>query len=79
MAEWAVFPSKRTEDDFDEWRQEQGVAHVVEVRRIRQSVEERSEVLDPLHTVMLGLWRKLAARNWHGSRRLRTGEVKPRP
>src|SRR5437764_10148494 len=28
---------------------------------VSQSVEERSEVLDPLHTVMLGLWRELAA------------------
>ena len=32
-------------------------AHVLEARRIGRSPEERSEVLDPLHVVMLGLRR----------------------
>src|SRR4051794_21640150 len=35
-------------------------ADVLETRRIRGSSERRREVLDPLHVVMLGLWRKLA-------------------
>jgi hypothetical protein len=38
-------------------------AHVLEARRIRRSPEERSEVLDPLHVVMLGLRRELADRH----------------
>src|SRR5882724_7432057 len=37
--------------------------HVLEVRRIRRSPEKRSEVLDPLHVVMLGLRRELADRH----------------
>src|SRR5919201_2048844 len=38
-------------------------AHVLEARRIRRSPEERSEVLDPLHVVVLGLWGQLADRH----------------
>jgi len=30
-------------------------ARILEARRIRRSPEERSEVIDPLHVVMLGL------------------------
>src|SRR5919198_2275221 len=38
-------------------------AHVLEARRIRRSPEKRSEVLDPLHVVMLGLRCELADRH----------------
>ena len=38
-------------------------AHVLEARRIGRSPEERREVLDPLHVVMLGLRRELADRH----------------
>jgi hypothetical protein len=38
-------------------------AHVLEARRIGRSPEERSEVLDPLHVVMLGFGRKFADRH----------------
>src|SRR5215472_14584678 len=38
-------------------------AHVLEGRRIRRSPNKRSEVLDPLHVVMLGLGRELADRH----------------
>src|SRR5207244_11940301 len=38
-------------------------AHVLETRRVRRSAEERGEVLDPLHIVMLGLRRELADRH----------------
>src|SRR6266704_1219368 len=38
-------------------------AHVFEARGIGRAAEERSEVLDPLHVVMLGLRRELADRH----------------
>src|ERR1700686_1980924 len=38
-------------------------AHVLEARGLGGSAEERSEVLDPLHVVMLGLRRELAYRH----------------
>src|SRR4249920_4184634 len=37
--------------------------HVFEVRGIGRAAEESSEVLDPLHVVMLGLRRELADRH----------------
>src|ERR1700744_3217881 len=38
-------------------------AHVFEARGIGRAAEESSEVLDPLHVVMLGLRRELADRH----------------
>src|ERR1700720_3345859 len=38
-------------------------AHVFEARGIGRAAEESGEVLDPLHVVMLGLWRELADRH----------------
>ena len=38
-------------------------AHVLEARRVGRAAEERGEVLDPLHVVMLGLRRELADRH----------------
>src|ERR1035438_421144 len=37
--------------------------HVFEARRVGRAAEEGSEVLDPLHVVMLGLRRELADRH----------------
>src|ERR1700724_4416681 len=38
-------------------------AQVFEARGIGRAAEESGEVLDPLHVVMLGLWRELADRH----------------
>src|ERR1700692_415839 len=38
-------------------------AHVLRLRRVRGPTQKRSEVLDPLHVVMLSFWRKLADRH----------------
>jgi hypothetical protein len=38
-------------------------AHVLRLGLVGRAAEERREVLDPLHVVMLGFWRELADRH----------------
>ena len=38
-------------------------AHLLRLGSVGGSAEERGEVLDPLHVVMLGFWRELADRH----------------
>jgi hypothetical protein len=38
-------------------------AHVLRLGRVRGPPQKRSEVLDPLHVVMLSFWRQLADRH----------------
>src|ERR1700736_4178869 len=61
---------QRRDGDVDLWRactarrqMQPKTAHVLRLGRGGRAAEERGEVLDPLHVVMLGFWRELADRH----------------
>src|SRR6202163_4780058 len=61
---------QRRDGDVDLWRactarrqMQPKTAHVLRLGRVGRAAEERGEVLDPLHIVMLGFWRELADRH----------------